>query len=253
MTTAFEKRIRKLSPLSDKALLGTDGYFYVFGEDITGCLYADGQMSKKVSKEQVLRIRRETPPSLDDDDYYDYTEADLWKQNLNTKQNIKELFEKAARTYEIKYDELLAEFPITDVKRRALANRIIDEDATHFQIDCDGKEIRAHCFDVRSTIGSSLLKQEELLGANGLYLKAGKIPFKFSVDATAWSKLPKEGATAKIYSNGIMRLEYHDDAIRISIRDQEIRRPHTAFYSERMKKRVLFLFHPKKGTLVKEA
>ena len=204
MTTAFEKRVRKLSSFSDKALLGSDGYFYVFGDDICSCFYADGRMSKKVPKEKVLRIRRETPPSPDDDDYYEYTEADLWKQNLNTKQNIKELFEKAAKTYEIKYDELLAEFPITETKRKTLAKRIIDEDATHFQIECDGKEIRAHCFDVRSTIGSSLLKQEELLGANGLYLKAGKIPFKFSVDATAWTKLPKEGSTAKIYSNGIM-------------------------------------------------
>jgi len=59
-------------------------------------------------------------------------------------------------------------------------------------------------FSVGSTIGSSLLKQEELLGAKGLYLKTGKMPFKFSVDTTAWTKLPKEGSTAKIYSNGIM-------------------------------------------------
>ena len=235
--TALGKRLKKLSPLSDKALLGTDGKFYVFGEGISGCLYADGHMSRRVPKEKVVRIRNEELGSV---------------EPVNTKANIKELFEKAAKTYQIKYEELLAEFPISETKRKTLAKRIIDEDATHFQIECDGKEIRAHCFDVRSTIGSSLLKQEELLGANGLYLKAGKIPFKFSVDATAWSKLPKEGATAKIYSNGIMRLEYHDDAIRISIRDQEIRRPHTAFYSERMKKRILFLFHPKKGTLVRE-
>jgi len=235
--TALGKRLKKLSPLSDKALLGSDGKFYVFGEGITGCLYAEGHMSRKVPKEKVINIIQDSYAN---------------NEPINTRSNMLKLRDKAAKTYQIKYDELLAEFPISETKRKTLAKRIIDEDATHFQIECDGKEIRAHCFDVRSTIGSSLLKQEELLGANGLYLKAGKIPFKFSVDATAWSKLPKEGSTAKIYSNGIMRLEYHDDAIRISIRDQEIRRPHTAFYSERMRKRVLFLFHPKKGTLVRE-
>jgi hypothetical protein len=47
-------------------------------------------------------------------------------------------------------------------------------------------------------------KTRRLLGANGLYLKTGKMPIKFSVDTTAWTKLPKEGSTAKIYSNGIM-------------------------------------------------
>jgi len=47
-------------------------------------------------------------------------------------------------------------------------------------------------------------KTRRLLGANGLYLKTGKMPIKFSVDTTAWNKLPKEGSTAKIYSNGIM-------------------------------------------------
>ena len=235
--TALGKRLKKLSPLSDKALLGSDGKFYVFGEGITGCLYAEGHMSRKVPKEKVIKIIQDSYAN---------------NEPINTRSNMLKLRDKAAKTYQIKYDELLAEFPISETKRKTLAKRIIDEDATHFQIECDGKEIRAHCFDVRSTIGSSLLKQEELLGANGLYLKAGKIPFKFSVDATAWSKLPKEGATAKIYTNGIMRLEYHDDAIRISIRDQEIRRPHTAFYSERLKQRVLFLFHPRKGTLVRE-
>ena len=56
----------------------------------------------------------------------------------------------------------------------------------------------------------------------------------------------------KLFDNGIIRLEYIDEGIRISMRDQVIRRPHIAFYSERMKKRVLFLFHPKKGSLVKE-
>lgn len=235
--TILQARLKKLSSLSDKALLGTDGKFYVFGEGICECLYADGHMSRKIKKEEVVRIKY--------DEYF-------LDDPVNTKANRIALIDKAAKIYQIVDDDLLAEFSLNDVKRRALAKRIKEEDATHFQIECNGKEIRAYCFDVRSTIGSSKLRVEELLGANGLYLKVGKRPFKFSVDATAWGKLPKEGCSVKIYSNGIMRLEYHNDGIRVSIRDQEIRRPHMAFYSERMKKRVLFLFHPKKGSLVKE-
>ena len=235
--TALDKKLKKLSSLSDKALLGSDGRFYVFGEGICECLYADGHISRKVKKEEVVRIKF-------DEFFLD--------NPVNTKANRIALIEKAANTYKIIDDDLLAEFSFNDVKRRSLAKKIEEEDATHFQIECDGKEIRAYCFDVRSTIGSSKLRQEELLGANGLYLKVGKRPFKFCVDATAWSKLPKEGCSVKIYSNGIMRLQYHNDGIRVSIRDQEIRRPHTAFYSERMKIRVLFLFHPKKGTLVRD-
>jgi hypothetical protein len=142
--TALEKRLKKLSRLSDRALLGSDGKFYVFGEGITECLYVEGHMSRKVPKEKVWRIRSEKTyeeiyddPNDEDSPYKLVEVIHPIIQDLNTNKNRLELFEKAARTYEIKYDELLAEFPITGIKRRELAKRIIDEDATHFQIDCD--------------------------------------------------------------------------------------------------------------------
>ena len=77
--TILQARLKKLSSLSDKALLGTDGRFYVFGEGICECLYADGHMSRKVKKEEVVRIK------------YD---ADFLDNPVNTKSNRIDLTEK---------------------------------------------------------------------------------------------------------------------------------------------------------------
>jgi hypothetical protein len=238
VASILQKRLKLVSRISDFALLGTDGLFYVFGdpEYATGCMYADGYLPHKVKKEQVVSTKKE-PKDV--------------KWIVNTSENIDYLLDKATQIHKIK-NNLITSFNLSETKWKTLNERIYKDDVSHFQIECNGKDIRAYCFDVRSTIGSSNYKPTWVSGANGLYVKVGKIPFKISIDVAAWKKLPIENVVVKLFDNGIMRLEYIDDGIRISIRDQEIRRPHTAFYSERMKKRVLFLFHPKKGTLVKE-
>ena len=200
-------------------------------------MYADGYLPRKVNQEQVIITKKE-PKDV--------------KWIVNTAENIDYLLGKATQIHQIK-NKLITSFSFTESKWRSLNERIMKEDASHFQIECNGEDIRAYCFDVRSTIGSSNYKPTWVSGANGLYLKVGKIPFKFSVDVSAWKKIPVENVVVKVFDNGIMRLEYIDDGIRISIRDQEIRRPHAAFYSKRMKKRVLFLFHPMKGTLAKDS
>lgn len=239
MTSILQKRLSKVSRISEFALLGTDGLFYVFGEPkySTGCMYADGYLPHKVKQEQVVLTKKNPKDS------------DEWV--VNTRENIDILMERAIAIHKIK-NNLISSFTLSDAKWLLLNEKIMKEDATHFQIECDGKIIRSYCFDVRSTIGSSNYRSTWIKGANGLYIKLCNQPFKFSVDVSAWKNLPIGNVKVKVFDNGIMRLEYTDEPIRISIRDQEIRRPHTAFYSERMKKRVLFLFHPKKGTLVKE-
>jgi len=240
MVSFTEKRLKKLSRISEFALLGTDGFFYVFGEPetVTGCLYADGHLSKKPKKEEVVLTR--VNPN-DDTDWI-----------VNTKNNIDHLYDKAVRIHGIKYGEPLSSFNLPSSKWIALNERVKNEDASHIQIECNGIEIRVYCFDVRSTIGSSNYKPSWITGANGLYLKAGKIQFKFSIDVAAWKKLPVGDVAVKVFDNGIMRLDYIDEGFRVSIRDQEIRRPHIAFYSKMMEQRVLLLFHPKKGVMVKE-
>lgn len=240
MTTALEQRLKKLSRISEYALLGTDGFFYVFGnpETVTGCLYADGHLSKKPKQENVVITRKE---------------PDGEKWIVNTKDNIDYLARKAITIHGIKFDEPVVSFNLSLSKWEMLNKRIKDEDASHIQIECDGKEIRAYFFDVRSTIGSSNYKPSWVTGANGLYLKSGRNEFKISIDVAAWKKLPVSDVTVKGFDNGILRLDYIDEGFRISIRDQEVRRPHIGFYSVRLGKRVLCLFHPKKGTMVAES
>lgn len=234
MASLLERRLKKLSRISEFALLGTDGFFYVFGEPATetGCLYADGSLAKKVPEERVVLTRKNS--------------SDDTKWVVNTKDNIDYFYNKAVSIHGIKYGEPQSSFNFSSSKWEVLNKRIEDEDASHFQIEGDGREIRAYCFDVRSTIGSSNYKPSWISGANGLYLKAAESSFKFSVDVAAWKKLPIGDVAVKVFSNGIMRLDYTDEGFRISIRDQGVRRSHIGFFSKRMGKRVLILFHPKK-------
>lgn len=136
MTTALEQRLKKLSRISEYALLGTDGFFYVFGnpETVTGCLYADGHLSKKPKQETVVITRKEP-------------EGEKWI--VNTKENVDYLTRKAITIHGIKFDEPVVSFNLPLSKWEMLNKRIKDEDASHIQIECDGKEIRAYFFDVR--------------------------------------------------------------------------------------------------------
>lgn len=241
MVTVLERKLRKLSRISEFALLGTDGFFYVFGEpdSPTGCLYADGTLSRTPKQEQVVLTRNNPNGGVD------------WI--VNTKHNISLLYERAVRIHAMKIGEPLSTFALPLSKWEMINKRVSDEDPSHIQIECDGKEIRAYVFDVRSTIGSSNYKESWLSGANGLYLKAEKTPFQISIDVVAWKKLPIADVTVRVFACGILRLDYIDEGFRVNIRDQEIRRPHTGFYSERLGKRVLFLFHPRRGTMVAES
>jgi hypothetical protein len=233
----LEQRLRKLSRISDLALLGTDGFFYVFGKPGTGvgCLYADGNLTKSVKQEAVVLTRNQSP-----DD----------KRTVNTKENIDYLVSKAIKIHSIKFDEPIISFTLTAAKWEIINKRIRDEDATHFQLECNGIEIRAYFYDVRSTIGSSNFKPSWISGANGLYLRAGHKQFRFSIDASAWKRLPISNVVIKVFNNGILRMDYIDEGFRVNIRDQLARRPHLGFFSKRLEKRVLMLFHPKNGTMV---
>jgi len=227
MTTELRKRLAPFSRLSDTALLGTNGYFYVFGEGVSSCLFIDGQITTKLKKDMLIQIGS-------------------GEKGADAKSDVlKLLIRKAATVLSLKYDFTITGLVLSASKWGILNNRIKDLNATHIQFEGDGEEIRVYAFDIRAIVGSSAMRQSYISGANGLYLKRSGHKFEFTALADAWLRLPVDSVSIDISTCGVLRMEYSDNGIRVNIRDQDIRRPHTAFYSKRIKRRVLFLFHPK--------
>jgi hypothetical protein len=227
MSTLLQKRLAPFSKLSREALLGTNGYFFIFGDGAASCLYIDGQITTKPKKETILPINTSGA---------DFNESS---------DKLKLLVRKAATVLSLKYEFIGSGLSISFSKWTSLNRRMKELNATHIQFEGDAKEIRVYPFDIRALVGSSSMRQSYISGANGLYLKKSHLRFQFTVLADAWLKLPLGSASLDFSNCGILRLEYSENGIRVNIRDQEIRRPHTAFYSSRIKRRVLFLFHPK--------
>jgi hypothetical protein len=234
MSALLQKKLAPFSKLSREALLGTNGYFYIFGDGISSCLYVDGQITTKPKKDIIFELNAGS------------------KEKGKSRVNLNLLLRKAATVLSLKYDFNMNGLSLSASKWTTINQRIRELNATHLQFEGDGEEIRVYPFDIRALVGSSSMRKSYISGANGLYLKRSNVKFQFTVLAEAWMKLPVETASVSISKCGIMRIEYSENGIRVSIRDQEIRRPHTAFYSRRNKMRVLFLFHPKELPLVME-
>ena len=131
--------------------------------------------------------------------------------------------------------------------KKELLKRAKDSQATHVAFESDGTTAKAYWFDLVSTIGYSSFRSSYLAGCRGIPLPdSSGGPFSVTVHFVAFAALPTESFVCSVYEAGFLRLLADKDGVRITIRDQEIRRPFTTFASEKVNSEVAFLFHPEK-------
>ena len=228
MTDKLTSRLKQFSKLSDTAILAEDGYFYIFGQDKCDSLFVDGLMSKAVKKQKLVQLRAASTRNVED------AEID----------SIDDLMNKITRVNKIRQGAIEGSFTLSKAFRAEIGRQVKDTTSTHIQFESDGETAAAHMFDITATHGRSSWRESYVAGVTGLPLVNASGSFSFTSRADSFLSLPNEAVTVSIYAAGIMRLVYSKDGIRVTIRDQEIRKPFTKFWSAATGREVTFLFHP---------
>jgi hypothetical protein len=222
-------RLKQFSKISNSAIIADDSYYYIFGQDKCDSLFVDGLMNKPVKKMRLVQLRAASKLSAVDDASVD---------------RIEDVRCKIDRVNKISQGAIEGSFMLTKAFWIELIKLVKDNKSTHIQFETDGDTAAAHVFDIVATHGRSSWRESYVAGVVGVPLVSSSGSCIFTSRADAFLSLPYEAATVSIYASGIMRLVYSKDGTRVTIRDQEIRKPFTQFISESNGTNVIFLFQP---------
>ena len=171
------RRLKQFSRIADTAILSDDGYFYVIGQGDCDSVIVEGLMTKAVSSNRTIEIRQ------------------LVKgEKKSVRSAVTEFLHKEVnRISRLKQGNYLGSFSLSKDTRRQMLEIAKTSLATHVEIESDGSEGRAYCFDVASIIGNSSYRSSYLMGYSGVPLSetAGE-PFNITLRVDALAAIPNE-------------------------------------------------------------
>lgn len=221
----MKRRLAQFQRLSDCAVIEPGGVYHVFGQGIHDAVVVVGTHREKLKKSKVLRL-------------------DPKGGRLNEAKK-KSLISKVERFEFLDAGELVASFSLLSQKQTELREAISAADPTHVEFIVANGIAKAFVFDVRAQDGDVLWKSAFAASSEGIELNncLGKA-VSFVMKADTFLRLPKEAYAISLYEDYAI-FSASSDGTQIYIRDQDIRRPYTMFFSDRLQTTTFFLFHPK--------
>jgi len=220
--------LKQFSSFSDYAVLEPNGIFLVFGEDQHDALVVMGKHREKLKHSKVISLGQT-------------------KSNAPADKE-KSLIQQAKRFHSFDAADLLASFSILPSHLKSIRTTIKEHGSTHIEFNCDTASAKAFLFDIHSHNGNALWTSSFVATADGIELAnfRGK-PSSFSMKAASFlSLLMEDGETYSINLYEDYAIFFSgNDGTTIYIRDQELRKPYTTFFSDRLHRPITLLFQHK--------
>ena len=238
--------VNKYSSLSNYAVLEPRGTLFIFGEDEYDAVVVISQHYEKIKNNQVRLIRPEpTNKKTKTQREKNKLEAlnasyNLHKRQLPDKEKL--LMETMKRLKTFSAGQSLASFSITSEQITTIRAAIKQHRSSHLEFNCDGKSAKAFLFDIHSQNKNALWKSSFVATADGLELTDfdGGI-CSFSMRAAIFLTLTNdkdEHFSINLFEN--YALFTPQDGASIFIRDQDIRKPYTVFFSDQLLSPICF-------------
>ena len=210
------------------AVLEPNGTFLVFGEDQHDALVIMGKHREKLKHSKVISLGQTKSKAPADKE--------------------KSLIQQAKLFHSFDAGDLLASFSILPSHLKSIRTTIKEHGSTHIEFNCDTASAKAFLFDIHSHNGNALWTSSFVATADGIELAnfRGK-PSSFSMKAASFLSLPterNETYSINLYEDYAIFFSGNDGTT-IYIRDQELRKPYTTFFSDRLHRPITLLFQHK--------
>lgn len=219
----MKKRLSQFQRIADFAVVQPDGRYYVFGRGLHDAVVVLGTHHVKCRDAKFLKLNSAVK-SLND-------------------QGRNELLSSVRRFSRLDAGDQLSTFSILSDDQRAIRDAIAETSASHVQFEFDGVTAKAYVFHVASLDGEVLWRSTFTARAVGIDLSnAGGLTSSFVMKSQTFMKLPNEPYSVSLYEDYAVFASSRDATL-LYLRDQDIRRPYTNVFSDRLGTSITFLFH----------
>jgi hypothetical protein len=218
----MKQRLSQFHRIADYAAVEPTGTFLVFGEKEHDALVVVGRHREKIKHSKCIKLAANKPKI--------------------TAQIEKTLKQNAIRFATFDAGSRLASLSVLPSQMKLLRSQSKEIGATHIEFDCDETSAKAFLFVVHSQKGTVLWNSSFVATAEGIELSNfhGK-PSSFSMKADTFLKLPDNDYSINLYDDYAV-FSSGQDSTTIYMRDQEIRKPYTTVFSDRLRRPITLLF-----------